>query len=70
MRTLRLKPCPRCGKRAAELMEDESSRFPFRVKCQACGWMTPSVKLQSLAADLWNEEKPAGRATKRARSRA
>ena len=28
-----------------ELIEDKTSRFPFRAKCGACGWMTDSVKL-------------------------
>ena len=52
-----LKACPACGKQAGELIEDKTSRFPFRVKCSACGWMTDAVKLGAVAMKLWNEAK-------------
>lgn len=32
-------------------------RFPFRVECKACGFMTDSAKLPGVAAKLWNEAK-------------
>lgn len=54
-----LKPCPNCGKRAGELKKSElPSRFPFYVKCNACGWSTDLVRLQTVAVTLWNEAKP------------
>jgi uncharacterized Zn finger protein len=62
-----LKPCPACGKQAGELIENKPARFPFRVQCKACGWMTDSVKLAAVAAKLWNEAKREGKA--RARSK-
>jgi hypothetical protein len=55
-----LKACPACGKQADELIENKPARFPFRVRCRACGWMTDQVK-------LWNEAKREGKA--RARSK-
>ena len=30
-----LAACPACGKQAGELIEDKTSRFPFRVTCSA-----------------------------------
>jgi ssDNA-binding Zn-finger/Zn-ribbon topoisomerase 1 len=54
----RLGPCPNCGKRAGELKESElGSRFPFYVKCNACGWSTSMVRLESVAVKVWNEAK-------------
>ena len=60
-----LKACPACGKQAGELIEDKTSRFPFRVKCSACGWMTDQVKLAAVAVKLWNEAKREGKARAR-----
>ncbi len=56
----KLKPCPACGKEAGELIEDEGSRFPFRVRCAACGWITEPVKLRAVAVDQWNDAKRKG----------
>jgi hypothetical protein len=53
-----LKPCPACRERKGELVEGESARFPYRVKCAACGYSTEFVKLQGVAVRLWNEAKP------------
>jgi uncharacterized Zn finger protein len=64
-RSENLKPCPACGKQAGELIEDKTSRFPFRVKCGACGWMTDSAELVAVAAKLWNEAKREGKARAR-----
>ena len=52
-----LKPCPACGKRAGELIENKPARFPYRVQCRACGWSTDAVKLATVAAKLWNDAK-------------
>jgi uncharacterized Zn finger protein len=60
-----LKACPACGKQAGELIEEKASRFLFRVKCGACGWMTDSVKLEAVAVKLWNEAKREGKARAR-----
>jgi len=53
-----LNPCPRCGKRAGELVQRPESRFRWRVICGACAWSTGGVKLEALAVKLWNEAKP------------
>ena len=56
--TPELKPCPNCGKKAGELKKSElGSRFPFYVKCNACGWSTSMVRLESVALKMWNEAK-------------
>ena len=47
-----LAACPACGKQAGELIENKASRFPFRVQCKACGWMTDQVKLATVAVKL------------------
>jgi hypothetical protein len=47
------------------LIESKAARFPFRVKCGACGWMTDSVKLAAVAEKLWNEAKREGKARAR-----
>ena len=60
-----LAACPACGKQAGELLEDKTSRFPFQVKCGACGWMTDSMKLATVAVKLWNEAKREGKARAR-----
>jgi Restriction alleviation protein Lar len=60
-----LKPCPVCGKREGKLIENKPSRFPFRVQCTACGWMTDQVKLAAVAVKLWNEAKREGKARAR-----
>jgi uncharacterized Zn finger protein len=53
-----LKPCPACGKREGELKKSEfGSRFPWHVKCKACGCFTEFVTLPGIAAKLWNEAK-------------
>ena len=52
-----LKPCPACGAKKGELVEAAGARFPFHVKCGACGWVTDSVKLLGIAEKLWNEAK-------------
>jgi uncharacterized Zn finger protein len=62
-----LKPCPACGKQAGELIESKGARFPFRVQCAACGWMTDAVKLEAVAAKLWNDAKREGKAKARPR---
>jgi hypothetical protein len=62
----KLKACPACGKREGELIENKRARFPFRVQCSACGWMTDQVKLAAVAVKLWNEAKTKGK-EKRAR---
>jgi hypothetical protein len=62
-----LKACPACGKQAGELIDEKASRFPFRVTCRACGWTTDAVKLEAVAAKLWNEAKRESKA--RARSK-
>ena len=55
-----LKPCPACGKSAGELKKSElPSRFPYFVKCSACGFTTDLVRLPGIATKLWNEAKPA-----------
>jgi len=56
--TPELKPCPNCGKQAGELKKSElGSRFPYYVKCNACGWATDMVRLAGIAVKLWNEAK-------------
>ena len=60
-----LKACPACGKQAGELIEEKASRFPFRVQCKACGWMTDQVKLAAVAVKLWNEAKRESKARAR-----
>lgn len=61
----RLEPCPNCGKRAGELKKSElPSRFPYRVECSSCGFMTEFVRLPGVAVKLWNEVRVA-RKTKR-----
>lgn len=67
MKNDNLEPCPTCGKQAGELIEDKASRFPFRVQCGACGWMTDAVKLGAVAVKLWNDAKREGKARARAR---
>ena len=64
-----LKPCPACGKQAGELKKSElPSRFPYYVKCGACGFSTDLVRLPGVAVKLWNEAKVAGKSkAKRAR---
>ena len=53
-----LKPCPNCGKRAGEVKKsDLPTRFPFYVKCGACGWSTDLVRLAGVAVKLWNDAK-------------
>jgi hypothetical protein len=52
-----LKSCPACSKQAGERIDDKASRFPFRVQCRACGWMTEPTKLDTVAVKLWNEAK-------------
>jgi uncharacterized Zn finger protein len=64
----KLNTCPACGKAAGELRQSEfGSRFPYFVKCKACGYVTEMVKLPGVAAKLWNESKREGKA--RARSK-
>jgi hypothetical protein len=55
-----LKPCPKCGKREAKLLDRRPARFPFAVQCGACGWLTDFVKLPGVAEKLWNEAKKPG----------
>jgi hypothetical protein len=52
---------------AGELIEDKASRFPFRVQCRACGWMTEPTKLDAVAVKLWNEAKRESKARARPR---
>lgn len=60
MATETLNPCPACGKKAGELKKSElGSRFPYRVQCATCGFMTEFVKLPGIAVKLWNEAKAA-----------
>jgi hypothetical protein len=60
-----LKPCPACGQNQAELRRSEfGSRFPFYVKCGACGFMTEQVTLPGVAVKLWNEAKKPSKAKK------
>ena len=56
---MELKPCPVvCGKREGELKKSEfGSRFPYFLKCKACGFMTELVTLPAVAVKLWNEAK-------------
>jgi hypothetical protein len=56
-----LKACPACGKQAGELVHAKASRFPFWVKCGACGWITEPVKPEAVAMKLWNEAKREGK---------
>jgi hypothetical protein len=49
------------------LIEEKTSRFPFRVMCGECGWMTEPTKLEAVAAKLWNEAKREGKARARER---
>lgn len=56
----KLKACPACGKKQGELVKLAAARFPFAVKCRACGWSTEYVKLAGVAAKLWNEAKKPG----------
>jgi len=60
-----LKPCPACGKQAGELVETQPARFPFRVQCRACDWMTDQVKLKAVAVKLWNEARRESKAKAR-----
>ena len=60
-----LKPCPACGKQAGKLIENKGARFPFRVRCGACGWMTDAVKLGAVAVKLWDEAKRESKARAR-----
>ena len=60
-----LAACPACGKQAGELIENKPARFPFRVQCRACGWMTDQGKLAAVAVKLWNEAKREGKARAR-----
>jgi len=53
-----LGPCPRCGKRAGELVSRGAGRFPFYVNCKACIFMTDHARTAGIAAKLWNEAKP------------
>jgi hypothetical protein len=53
--------CPRCGKDTATI-EEQASRFPWRVYCTACHWSTDLVRAKGVALKLWNEPKPATRA--------
>jgi hypothetical protein len=48
-----------------ELIEEKASRFPFRVTCGTCGWMTEPTKLEAVAVKLWNEAKREGKARAR-----
>jgi hypothetical protein len=43
----------------------KAARFPHRVQCRACGWSTDAVKLEAVAAKLWNEAKREGKARAR-----
>lgn len=57
-----LKPCPNCGKQAGEIKQSElPTRFPYRVQCGACGYMTEFVKLPGVAVKLWNDAKRKGK---------
>jgi ribosomal protein S27AE len=47
-----LKACPVCDKHAGVLIEEKTSRFPFRVLCGECGWMTEPTKLDTVAVKL------------------
>jgi ribosomal protein S27AE len=58
-----LKACPACGKQAGVLLEEKTSRFPFRVMCGECG--TAPTKLEAVAVKLWNEAKREGKARAR-----
>jgi len=60
-----LKPCPACGKQAGKFIENKGARFPFRVQCGACGWMTDQTKLAPVALKLWNEAKRPSKARAR-----
>lgn len=53
-----LKACPSCGKEVGELQKSDV-RFPYHVKCNACGFVTDFVSLPGVAVKLWNEAKPA-----------
>jgi hypothetical protein len=58
-----LKPCPVCGKAEGELKSSEfASRFPWHVKCKACGFFTELVTLPGVAVKLWNVRSLPGRA--------
>ena len=54
-----LGPCPRCGKREGELINAGAGRFPYRVSCKSCSFMTDRVRTAGVAMKLWNEAKPA-----------
>src|SRR3954464_11078117 len=55
-----LKSCPSCGKRAGEVKRSElPSRFPFYVKCSACGHSTEPARIAAAAVALWNATRPA-----------
>ena len=49
------KPCPKCGAQGAELEEQKGARFPFRVKCAACGWSTPRTMYEMVAWMRWGK---------------
>ena len=64
-----LKPCPNCGKRAGVVVKSEiPTKFPYLVRCNACGFTTGMVRLESIAVKLWNDAKlPKGAKAKRER---
>ena len=65
-----LNPCPKCGKRAGELKKsDLPTRFPWRVECSSCGFMTDFVRLPGVAVKLWNEAKVAGKAMSKSKAK-
>jgi ssDNA-binding Zn-finger/Zn-ribbon topoisomerase 1 len=65
-----LKACPNCRKLAGELKKSElGSRFPYYVKCNACGWGTDMVRLPGVAVKLWNDAKALAKARQKRGSR-
>jgi hypothetical protein len=38
-------------------MSEFGGRFPYFVKCNACGWSTDLVRLPGIAVKLWNDAK-------------
>ena len=63
-----LGPCPQCGKLDGTLSEG-AGRFPFTVRCRACGWTTGPARIKIVAEKLWNEAKPAKAAKEKGRKR-
>jgi hypothetical protein len=58
-----LKRCPACGKPAGKLIENKPARFPFRVQCGACGWMTRSGEARRSSGEAMERGKARGQGT-------